>query len=80
MWDYKVADVLSIRESLMNIDWYLEPNVITCLIGRQVHRNILSIIAENVPDRFITVNGKDPLWITKEVKTAISRKLFTTNT
>ena len=31
MWDYKVADVLSIRESLMNIDWYfefgdLEPN------------------------------------------------------
>ena len=32
MWDYKVADVLPIRESLMKLDWYLEigdlePNV-----------------------------------------------------
>ena len=35
---------------------------------------ILSIIAVNVPNRDITINEKDPPWITKEVKTAIRRK------
>ena len=35
---------------------------------------ILSIIAESVPNRVISVNEKDPIWITKEVKTAIRRK------
>ena len=75
MWDYKVADVSSIRESLMNIDWYfelgdLEPD----LMVEKFTEIILSIIAENVPDRVITINEKDPPWITKEVKTAIRRK------
>ena len=75
MWDYKVADVLPIRESLMNIDWYLEfgdlePNVMV----DKFTEIILSIIAENVPDTVITVNEKDPPWITNEVKTAIRRK------
>ena len=75
MWDYKVADVSSIRESLMNIDRYfefgdLEPN----LMVEKFTEIILSIIAENVPNRVITINEKDPPWITKEVKTAIRRK------
>ena len=35
---------------------------------------ILSIIAENVPNRVINVNVKDPPCITKEVKTAIRSK------
>ena len=60
MRDYKVADVLPIRESLMNIDWYLEfgghePNVMV----DKFTEVILSIIAENVPNRVITVNEKD---------------------
>ena len=75
MWDYKVADVLPIRESLMNIDWYLEfsdldPNIIV----DKFTQIILSIIAENVPNRVITVNEKDPPWITKKIKTAIRHK------
>ena len=75
MSDYKVADVSSIRESLMNIDWYfefgdLEPN----LMVDKFTEIILSIIADNVPNRVITVNEKDPPWITKEVKTAIRHK------
>ena len=75
MWDYKVADVSSIHESLMNIDWYiesgdLEPN----LMVDKFTKIILSIIAENVPDRVVTVNEQDPAWKTKEVKTATRRK------
>ena len=35
---------------------------------------IVSIIAENVPNRVITVSEKDPPWMTKEIKTAIRRK------
>ena len=66
MWDYKVADVSSTCESLMNIDWYfefgdLEPN----LMVEKFTEIILSIIAENVPNRVITINEKDPPWITK---------------
>ena len=61
MWDYKVADVSSICEALMNIDWYfefgdLEPN----LMVEKFTEIILSIIAENVPNRVITINEKDP--------------------
>ena len=75
MWDYKVADVLPIRESLRNIDWYLEfgdlePNVMV----DKFTEIILSIIAENVPNRVIAVNEKDRPWITKEIKTIIRRK------
>ena len=75
MWDYKVADVSSIRESLMNIDWYFElgdlkPN----LTVDKFIEIILSIIADSVPNRVLTVNEKDPPWITKEVKTAIRHK------
>ena len=75
MWDYKVAHVLPIRESLRNVDWYLEfgdlePNVMV----DKFTETILSITAENVPNRVITVNEKDPPWITKEIKTAIRRK------
>ena len=55
MWDYKVADVLPIRESLINIDWYLEcgnlePNVMV----DKFTKIILSIIVENIPNRVIT--------------------------
>ena len=35
---------------------------------------ILTIVTVNVSNRVITVNEKDPPWITKEVKTAIRRK------
>ena len=59
----------------MNIDWYLEfghlePNVMV----DKFTEIILSITAKNVPNRIITVNEKDPPWITKEIKTAIRRK------
>ena len=75
MWDYKLADVLPIRESLMNIDCYLEfgylePNVMV----DKFTEVIFSIIAENVPNRVTTVNESDPPWITKEIKPAIRRK------
>ena len=75
LWDHKIADDLSIRKSLMNIDQYLEfsdlePNVMV----DKFTEIILSIIAESVPNRVISVNEKDPIWITKEVKTAIKRK------
>ena len=75
MWDYKVADVLPICESLMNTDWYLEfgdlePNVMV----HKFTEIVVSIIAENVLNRVITVNEKDPRLITKEIKTAIRRK------
>ena len=75
MWDYKVADVLPIRESLMNIDWYLEFGDLELnVMVNKFTKIILSIIAENVPNRVITVNEKDPPRITKEVKPAIRRK------
>ena len=75
MWDYKVADVLPIHESLRNIDWYLEfGNLEQNIMVDKFTEIILSIIAENVPNRVITVNEKDPPWITKKIKTAIRRK------
>ena len=57
LWDYKIADDLSIRKSLMNIDRYfefsdLEPNVMV----DKFTEIILSIIAESVPNRVISVN------------------------
>ena len=60
MWDYKVPDASSIRESLMNIDWYFEfGDLESNLIVDKFTEIILSIIAENVPNRVITVNEKD---------------------
>ena len=75
MWGYKVADVLPIHESLMSIDWYLEfCDLQSNIMVDKFTEIILSIIAKNVPNRVITVNGKDPPWITKEITTAIRCK------
>ena len=75
MWDYKVADVSSVREFLMDIDWYVEfGDLERNLMTDEFTEILLSIIAENVPNRVITVNEKDPPWITKEAKTSIRRK------
>ena len=75
MWDYKVADVSSVREFLMDIDWYVEfGDLERNLMTDKFTEILLSIIAENVPNRVITVNEKDPPWITKEAKTSIRRK------
>ena len=56
MWDYKVVDVSSICQSVMNIDWHfefgdLEPN----LIVDKFTEIILRIITQNVRNRVITV-------------------------
>ena len=53
----------------MNIDWYLEFGDLELNVTVDKFTEIiLSIIAENVPNRVITANEKDPPWITKEIK------------
>ena len=59
----------------MNINWHLEfGDTERNVMEDKFTEIILSIIAENVPNRVITVNEKDLPWITKEIKTAIRRK------
>ena len=75
MWDYKNADVTSIRRSLTSINW------VRC----NQHRNpnnqvefltdcILNSFSNFCPNRIITCRHKDAPWMTNEIKLKLKEK------
>ena len=75
VWDYCKADILNIRSILRNVNWHfcfygMEPNEMV----DKFYEILKSTFSENIPNKIIQFNDKDPPWITQEVKSAIKRK------
>ena len=75
IWHYKRADYDSIRRCLNNFDWnraFLNKD-----IDHQVetfNTVILNVMSNYVPNEVITINDKDPPWITSNIKNKITHK------
>ena len=72
VWDYKRANVNSIKQALYQVNWS------TILSNKDVHQQvnilnsiILNVFTNYVSNKVITVDDKDPPWMTDFIKSKI---------
>ena len=68
-WDYKKADSIKIREALDSVNWGrlfdkkdLNAQVLT------LNEVILNVFRNCVPNKYITIDDKDPVWMNEAIK------------
>ena len=77
IWHYKRADSESIRRSLDNFNW--EGSFANKSIDNQVeifNSTILNIMSNYIPNEVITINDRDPPWITSKIKDKFTYKNY----
>ena len=75
IWHYKRADQTSIKNVINNFNW--DGAFLNISIDKQVelfNSTILNIMSNFIPNEIITINDKDPPWITSDIKRQISYK------
>ena len=75
IWDYKKADEKSIRKALDSVNWERLFNHKS--IGSQVmtlNETILNIFRNYVPNKYITIDDKDPVWMNETIKSKIKAR------
>ena len=75
VWDYKKADSKNIRKALDSVNW--ERLFDQKAINAQVtafNETILDVFCNYVPNKYITIDDKDPVWMNENMKTKIKEK------
>ena len=75
VWDYKKADSKNIRKTLDSVNW--ERLFDQKAINAQVtafNETILNVFRNYVPNKYITIDDKDPVWMNANIKTKIKEK------
>ena len=75
VWDYKKADSKNIRKALDSVNW--ERLFDQLDINAQVaafNETILNVFRNYVPNKYITIDDKDPVWMNENIKTKIKEK------
>ena len=75
VWDYKKADSKSIRKALDSVNW--ERLFDQLDINAQVaafNETILNVFQNYVPNKYITIDDKDPVSMNENIKTKIKEK------
>ena len=75
VWDYEKADKNAINRSIEQFDWNrsfynLDVHEQVCLLNS----TLLNIFSNFIPNKYITINDKDPPWMNDQIKTKISKK------
>ena len=75
MWDYKKADSTKIRKALDMVKWerlfdkkYFNAQVIA------LNETILNVFRNYVPNKYITVDDRDPVWMNEIIKSKMKAK------
>ena len=73
--DFKRANIDSIRKAIKMIDWHF------MLLNKNVHEQVstfnttlMDIFSNYIPNIYITVDDKEPPWMTKAIKNKINLK------
>ena len=75
IWDYKKADSIKIRKALDSVNW--ERLFGQADINEQVikfNEVILNVFRNYVPNKYVIIDDKDPIWMNDFVKTKIKTK------
>ena len=79
VWDYKKADSKNIRKALDSVNW--ERLLNQKAINAQVtafNETILNVFRNYVPNKYITIDDKDPIWMSENIKAKIKEKIHST--
>ena len=75
MWDYKKADSTKIRKALDMVNWerlFDEKDLNAQVIA--LNETILNVFRNYVPNKYITVDDKDPVWMNEIIKSKMKAK------
>ena len=75
IWDYKKADAKIIRKTLNSENWerlFHSKNINAQVIV--LNETILNVFRNYAPNRYITIDDKDPVWMNEIIKSKIKTK------
>ena len=75
VWNYDIGDVTKIKKCLYDID--LNMKFLGLSVNHKVNfltRNILNILSNYCPHKYITVSDKDAPWMTTDIKNILKEK------
>ena len=75
VWDYKKADANIIRKALDSVNWerlFDSKNINEQVIA--LNETILNVFRNYVPNKYITIDDKDPVWMNENIKSKIKAK------
>ena len=81
IWGYKKADANIIRKALDSVNWerlFDGKNINAQVIS--LNETILNIFQNYVPNKYITIDDKDPVWMNEIIKSKIKTKKTTLQT
>ena len=75
VWDFKRANIDSIRKAVKMVDWHF------MFMNKTVHEQVtafntilMNIFSNYIPNKYITIDDKDPPWMKKAIKDKIKAK------
>ena len=75
VWDYKKADEKSIRKALDLVNWkrlFEHKNIDSQVMT--LNETILNVFRNYVPNKYITIDDKDPVWMNETIKLKIKTR------
>ena len=75
IWDYKKADSKLIRKALDSVNWdkLLDQKDIDAQVAT-FNNTILNVFRNYVPNKYITIDDKDPVWMNETIKAKINER------
>ena len=75
VWHYNRGDIVGLKQSIKNIDWSRE--FLNLNVNQQVelfNNYLMNIFQNYIPNEIITINDRDPPWITDKIRNKIRCK------
>ena len=75
VWDFKRANISSIRKSVKMVDWrfmFLDTSVHeqVCIFNN----TLMNIFSNYIPNKYIAIDNRDPPWMNEKIKNKIKLK------
>ena len=75
VWNFKKANITSIRKAILTVNWEFLFFKKSVHVQVSIFNNILMNIFSNyIPNKFVTIDKKDPLWMTERTKNKFFEK------
>ena len=75
VWDFKRACISSIRKAIKMVDWQF------MFLDKDTHRQVsmfndilMNIFTNYIPHKYVTIDDKDPPWMTEKIKNKMNLK------
>ena len=75
VWDYKKVDSTNIRKALDSVNWerlFDQKDINTQVMT--LNETILNVFRNYVPNKYITIDDKDPVWMNETIRSKIKTK------